>query len=102
MEPKNKNTANQKQSFNLLTVLSLCAIVTSTTTAAIEQLSKKQDFVPTGEQQTLNQDFNNHLDKNDDVVLEEIDLDKEWQGIFGDDESGQGFLIAGCGGCRAI
>jgi hypothetical protein len=94
MEPKNRNTANQKQSLNLLTVLSLCAIVTSTTTAAIEQLSKKQDFVPTAEQQTFNQDSNNRLDKdkNNDVVLEEIDLDKEWENIAGDDESGQGLL----------
>jgi hypothetical protein len=87
MEPKNRNTANQKQSLNLLTVLSLCAIVTSTTTAAIEQLSKKQDFVPTAEQQTFNQDSNNRLDKdkNNDVVL-------EWENIAGDDESGQGLL----------
>ncbi|MDM9385149.1 hypothetical protein QUB80_31330 [Chlorogloeopsis sp. ULAP01] len=93
MEPKNKNTANQKQSLNLLTVLSLCAIVTSTTTAAMEQLSKKQNVVPAGEQQTLNRDYNNRLDKNNDVVLEEIDLDKEWQGISGD-ESEQGLLLA--------
>ncbi|MBF2005621.1 MAG: hypothetical protein IGS49_09185 [Chlorogloeopsis fritschii C42_A2020_084] len=95
MEPKNRNTANQKQSLNLLTVLSLCAIVTSTTTAVIEQLSKKQDVVPTGEQKTLNQDSNNRLDKNDSVVLEEIDLDKEWEGIAGnDDESKQRFILA--------
>ncbi|MFQ4144385.1 hypothetical protein [Chlorogloeopsis sp. ULAP02] len=94
MEPKSKNTANQKQSLNLLTVLSLCAIVTSTTTAAMEQLSKKQDVVPTGEQQTLNRDSNNRLDKNNDVVLEEIDLDKEWQGISGDESEQEVMLLA--------
>jgi hypothetical protein len=94
MESKNTNKAKQKQSFNLLTVLSLCAIVTSTTTALIEKESNKQNFAPTGEQQSLNQDVISRLDQNNSAVLEEIDLDKEWESISSE-KSEQGFILAG-------
>jgi hypothetical protein len=94
MESKKKNTGNQKQSFALLTVLSLCAIVTSTATAAIEQQSKNQNFAPATEQQSQSQDSVNHLEQNNSAVLEEIDLDKEWEGISSD-KSEEVFLARG-------
>lgn len=85
MESKNKNTANQKQSSTLLTFLSLCAITTSTTTMAFEQQSKNHDFARATEQQSLSLDSINRLDKNASAVLEEIDLEREWESILGDE-----------------
>jgi hypothetical protein len=92
MESKNTNKAKQKQSFNLLTVLSLCAIVTSTTTALIEKESNKQNLTPAGEQQSLSQDSISSLNESNSAVLEEINLDKEWESISSE-KSEQGFLI---------
>ncbi len=96
MESKKKITANQKQSFTLLTVLSLCAVVTSTTTAAIEQQSKNQNLAPTTEQQSLNQGSIDNLKDSNSVALEEINLDKEWEGVIGE-KSEEGILLAGIG-----
>ncbi len=85
MEPKKKIPANQKQSSALLTFLSVCAIAASTVTIEIEQRSKNHDFSPTTEQQSLRQESINHPIESDSTGLEEIDLDKEWEGILGDE-----------------
>ncbi|WP_315790357.1 hypothetical protein [Fischerella sp. JS2] len=92
MESKNTNKAKQKQSFSFLTVLSLCAIITSTTTAVIEKESNKQNLAPAGEQQSLSQDSISSLNESNSAVLEEINLDKEWESISSE-KSEQGFLI---------
>lgn len=94
MESKKTNKVKQKQSFSLLTVLSLCAIVTSTTTALIEKESNKQNLAPVGEQQSLSQDSISRLNQNNSAVLEEIDLNKEWESISSE-KSEQGFILAG-------
>ncbi|MBW4672869.1 MAG: hypothetical protein KME52_02160 [Desmonostoc geniculatum HA4340-LM1] len=84
MQPKKKISANQKQSPTLLTFVSVCAIAASTVMIEIEQRSKKDDFAPTSEQQSLRQESVNRSLESD-IVLEEIDLKKEWKGILGDE-----------------
>lgn len=99
MKSKNTNKAKQKQSFNLLTVLSLCAIVTSTTTALIEKESNKQNFVPTGEQQSsLSQDSIGRLNESNSAALEEIDLGKEWESISSEKSEPGSLILAGIEG----
>lgn len=98
MESKNTNKAKQKQSLNLLTVLSLCAIVTSTTTALIEKESNKQNLAPAGEQQSLSQDSISRLNQNNSAVLEEINLNKEWESISSEKSEPGSLILAGIDG----
>lgn len=84
MEPNKKISANQKQSSALLTFVSICAIAASTLIIEIQQRSKNYGFAPATERQSLSRESINHPIKSDSTVLEEIDLDKEWEGILGD------------------
>lgn len=84
MEPMKKIPAHQKQSSPLLTFLSICAIAASTVMMEIQQRSKNYGFAPAKEQQFLSRESMNPLIKSDSTGLEEIDLEKEWEGILGD------------------
>jgi hypothetical protein len=83
-EPNKKIPTSQKQSSALLTFLSVCAITAFTIMIEIPQRSKNYGFAPATEQQSLNREFINHPIESD-TVLEEIDLDREWEGILGDE-----------------
>ena len=85
MKPRKKIPAHQKQSSALLTFLSVCAIAASTEIVEIEQRSKNYGFAPATEQQSLSQNSINRPIERDSKVLEEIDLEKEWEGILGDE-----------------
>ncbi|MBE9169731.1 hypothetical protein IQ238_20120 [Pleurocapsales cyanobacterium LEGE 06147] len=90
--PKN----SKKRSFTLLTLLSSGAIAISLEVLPIKSSSKNQSLVPAVEQQLKNQKSQNPIDRinsNNDKVLEEIELDKEWEGIF-DDKSKEEILLA--------
>lgn len=84
MEPNKKISANQKQSSALLTFVSVCAIAVSTVMIEIHLRSKNYSFAPTSKQQSLRQESVNPSIKSNSTGLEEIDLDKEWEGILGD------------------
>ncbi|AUB35373.1 hypothetical protein COO91_01251 [Nostoc flagelliforme CCNUN1] len=83
MEPNKKISANQKQSSALLTFVSVCAIAASILMIEIHLRSKNYSFAPTSKQQSLRQESVNRPLESD-IVLEEIDLEKEWEGILGD------------------
>lgn len=85
MEPKKKILAHQKQSSALLTFLSVCVIAASTVILEIQQLSKNYGFAPATKQQSLRQESVNRPIESDSTGLEEIDLEKEWEGILGDE-----------------
>jgi hypothetical protein len=84
MEPNKKISANQKQSSALLTFVSVYAIAVSTLMIEIQLRSKNYGFVPTSEQQSLRLESVNLSIESNTTGLEEIDLDKEWEGILGD------------------
>ncbi|VEP12984.1 exported hypothetical protein [Hyella patelloides LEGE 07179] len=91
------NNNNSKKSFTLLTFLSFCAIATSTATAAVEPLSNKEALSPATKQQSENQETQKPFEpisRSNDETKEEIHLDREWEDILGDDESGEEILLA--------
>lgn len=87
---------NNKQSFTVFTLLSFCAIATSTTIAAVEPLARKEDFTPKVVEQSEQQEQQKlfePLSQGNSETLEEINLEHEWEGILSDDESGEEILL---------
>ena len=91
----NKN--NSKKSFTLLGFLSFCAIALSIETTGVKLLSKNETFSPspTTEQKYKQQEGEalQLPDRSNEETLEEVELDKEWEDILGD-ESGEEMLLA--------
>lgn len=81
-----KKPTNEKRSSKFLTLLGLCAIITSTATTTLEQLSLTRDFAPVTKKSSLSEEeANDQPAQNNDSALEEIDLEKEWESILGDE-----------------
>ncbi|MDJ0567547.1 MAG: hypothetical protein QNJ53_00725 [Pleurocapsa sp. MO_192.B19] len=89
---------NKKPTFAFLTLLSSCAIALYIEAIPSKLLSKNQSFDPAIEQQLKNQTSQNpidHLGKGNDEVVEEIKLDKEWEGILGSEPEQEVLLARG-------
>lgn len=93
----NFNENNSKKYLSFLSLLSFCAIATSVTIDNVEPLSRKEAFTPAPEQQSEKQEKQKPFEpigKSSDEILEEIELDREWSDVIGDDESGKEMLLA--------
>lgn len=93
----NKN--NSKKSFTLLGFLSFCEIALSVKTTGIKPLSRNETFSssPTTEQQYEQQQRQETLkltNRSNEESWEKVELDREWEDILGDDESGEEILLA--------
>lgn len=80
-----KKLTNETRVSRILSLLGVCAIFASTATKALEQSCFDRGFAPVSEQPSLSEKkTNNQSAKNAAAVLEELDLEKEWEGILGD------------------
>ena len=87
-----KQITQATHSAKLLPLLGVCAIVASTPTTALAQLSWRQELTPVSQQRPLDQENANYPSpRNESAVLQALDLEKEWGGILGD-ASGLEFL----------
>ena len=87
---------NKKPTFAFLTLLSSCAIALYIEAIPSKLPSKSQSFDPANEQQLNSQNNQNSIDRigrNNDKIVEEIELDQEWESILGD-KTKEEFIIA--------
>lgn len=88
---------NKKPTLAFLTLLSSCAIILYTETIPSKLQSKNQSFALAIEQQSTYQKIQKQDDyssRDNDELIEEIHLDREWEDILGNDESGEEILLA--------
>lgn len=91
--PKN----NKKQSFSFLALLSSCAIILSLEALPIKSPSKERSLEPATKQQInsqKSQGSKDSLKKDNDKLVEEIELDREWEDISGDDPEQRVLMMA--------
>ena len=80
-----RKLTNETLTSRILPLFGVCAILASTATTALEQSSWNREFVPLSKQRSLSKGKNNNQPPTKTAaVLEELDLEREWEGIFGD------------------
>jgi len=83
-----KNNKNSKRTLTFFGLLSFLSLTASTAMAAIEPSPKKESSVPAIEQQSENREVEKPSEptvRSNDENWEQVELEKEWSGILGDD-----------------